>query len=187
MSRIGKKVITLPQKVQVEWKDGIITVKGPKGAMTRTVHPVFSLRKDGEKLFIKIPDDKMSSKYFRSLFGLTRTLINNMVTGVSEGFLKTLELIGTGYKVEAKGKDALVIEVGFSHKVHFPLPEGITATVGEKNLKVTIQGCDRELVGQVAANIRKLRPPEPYKGKGIRYEGEVIKLKAGKAGKAATT
>ena len=116
--------------------------------------------------------------------GLARALFSNMVTGVTTGFSKTLELVGTGYRIEPKGDRNLEIDVGFSHKVDYPLPEGITAEVGEKFLKVTIKGADKRLVGQVCAEIRRLRPPEPYKGKGIRYLGEEIRMKAGKAGKA---
>jgi large subunit ribosomal protein L6 len=185
MSRIGKKVIPIPPQVNVEWKNNELTVKGPKGSMRREIPPAFHLDKEGEKLTLKLSEDKMGDRVMRGLYGLTRTLVANMVTGVSQGFRKTLELVGTGYKVEAKGKSAIEIDVGYSHKVHFPLPDGITAKIGDKNLKVTIEGVDRELVGQVAANIRRVRPPEPYKGKGIRYEGEKIKMKAGKAGKAA--
>jgi len=185
MSRIGKKTIQVPPQVKVQLSGTSVTVTGPKGSMSKTFDPSFQIKQEGDKLTVRLPEDKLHVKYYRSLYGLTRTLINNMVHGVSKGFTKTLEIVGTGYRVEAKGKDAIEIEVGFSHKVHFPLPPGITAKIGDKNIKVTIEGYDRELVGQVAANIRKLRPPEPYKGKGIRYEGEKIRMKAGKAGKAA--
>ena len=187
MSRIGKKPIQIPKGVDVAWQDNIVTVKGPKGSLKREIDASFSLEKDGETLVVKPPQGREKDKTLKSLFGLTRTLLGCMVIGVSEGFSKTLEFVGTGYKVEAKGNNAINIEVGFSHKVDFQLPEGIEAKIGEKNLKVTIVGADKGLVGQVAANIRKLRPPEPYKGKGIRYQGEVIKIKAGKAGKAAGT
>ncbi|MFH1435203.1 MAG: 50S ribosomal protein L6 [Pseudomonadota bacterium] len=187
MSRIGKKPIKIPKGVDVAWQDNVVTVKGPKGSLTREIMAAFSLEKDGETLVVKFPRGREKDKAMKGLFGLTRTLLANMVTGVSEGFSRTLEFVGTGYKVEAKGKNAINIEVGFSHKVDFPLPEGIEARIGEKNLKVTIVGADKEVVGQVAANIRKLRPPEPYKGKGVRYQGEVIKMKAGKAGKAASS
>ena len=187
MSRIGKKPIQIPKGVDVAWKDNIVTVKGPKGSLTQKINPAFALEKEGEKLVVKYPQGREKEKAMKSLFGLTRTLLGSMVTGVTEGFSKTLEFVGTGYKVEAKGKNAINIDVGFSHKVDFPLPEGIEARIGEKNIKITIMGVDKGLVGQVAANIRKLRPPEPYKGKGIRYQGEVIKMKAGKAGKAAAS
>ncbi len=187
MSRIGKKAIEIPDKVKVEFKAGTVTVSGPKGSMSKKLHPSIQVNQEAKKLHLVLPEERYKEKHMRSLYGLYRTLVANMVKGVSTGFSRTLELVGTGYRVEAKGKDAIEIEVGFSHKVHFPLPAGITAKVGEKNLKVTIEGYDRELVGQVAANIRRLRPPEPYKGKGIRYEGERIRMKAGKAGKAAAT
>ena len=187
MSRIGKKAIHIPDKVKVEFKAGTVTVTGPKGTMSKKLHPAIQVSQEAGKLVLVLPEDRIREKHMRGLYGLYRTLVANMITGVSTGFSKTLELVGTGYRVEPKGKDAIQLEVGYSHKVLFPLPKGITAKVGEKNLRVTIEGYDRELVGQVAANIRRLRLPEPYKGKGIRYEGEKIRMKAGKAGKAATT
>jgi large subunit ribosomal protein L6 len=187
MSRIGKKAIIIPDKVKVEFKEGTVTVTGPKGSMARKLHPAIKVSQEAGKLVLALAEDKTREKHMRGLHGLYRTLVANMVTGVSTGFSRTLELVGTGYRVEARGKEAIELEVGYSHKVLFPLPAGITAKVGEKNLKVTIEGYDRELVGQVAANIRRLRLPEPYKGKGIRYEGEKIRMKAGKAGKAAAT
>jgi large subunit ribosomal protein L6 len=183
MSRIGRKPIPIPDKVKVDVKDGTVSVKGPNGTLEQAI-PV-GVVVAVEDAVMNIQLDK-GSKHLSANQGLARALIANMVTGVTEGFSKTLELVGTGYRVAASGSNALEIEVGFSHKVDFPLPEGITADVGEKNLKVTIKGADKQLVGQVAAEIRRLRPPEPYKGKGIRYVGEYIKMKAGKAGKAAT-
>jgi len=187
MSRIGKKPIPIPQGVKVELENNEIKVTGPKGTIAKRILPYFTISKSDGKLVVGVNQDYTDDKKVKGLYGLTRTIISNMVLGVSSGFRKTLELVGTGYKVEAKGKDALEFDVGYSHKVHFPLPKGISASIGEKNLKVTIEGIDKELVGQVAANIRKIRPPDSYKGKGIRYEGEKIKLKAGKAGKAATS
>lgn len=173
--------------MKVEWKENEVTVSGPKGKLVRRIDPIFNLRKDDGRLMVSPSGERLEKGETKSLYGLTRTLLENMVKGVSEGFSRTLELVGTGYKVEAKGKSAIELEVGYSHRVHFPLPEGITARVGEKNLKVTIEGIDKEVVGQVAANIREIKPPEPYKGKGIKYEGERIRRKAGKAGKAAGT
>ena len=185
MSRIGKLPVALVNGVKVGVVDGSIRVEGPKGALERKCPQEVSLQIDAERVTVVRADD---SKRARSMHGLIRSLVANMVTGVTRGFEKTLELRGTGYRVEAKGPRTLVIDVGFSHKVEFALPEGISAAVGDKNVKVTLAGSDKRLVGQVAADIRRLRPPEPYKGKGIRYEGEVVRKKAGKAGaKAATT
>ncbi len=183
MSRIGRKPIPIPDKVEVDVKGGTLHVKGPNGSLEEAIPAGVIVEVEGGEMKVDLAE---GSRHLRANHGLARSLFANMVTGVSEGFSKTLELVGTGYRVEAKGPSALEIEVGFSHKVNFPLPEGISADVGEKNLKVTIKGADKQVVGQVAANIRRLRPPEPYKGKGIRYVGEFIKIKAGKAGKAAT-
>ena len=183
MSRIGRKPIPVPDKVKVDVRDGTVNVKGPNGSLEQEIPAGIAVQVEGGELRVGMKEE---SRHLRASQGLARALIANMVTGVTTGFSKTLELVGTGYRVEAKGPGALEIEVGFSHKVNFPLPEGISADVGEKNLRVTIKGADKQLVGQVAANIRRLRPPEPYKGKGIRYAGEFIKIKAGKAGKAAT-
>ncbi len=185
MSRIGKKPITLPSGVDIEWKDGRLTVKGPLGILSRQIPLSFRIEKEGTNLIVRPVEEGIGGRSLKELYGLYRTLIANMVTGVSQGYRKTLELIGTGYKFEMKGTNILEINAGFSHKVAFPLPPGIVVRLGEKNLKVTLEGIDKEQVGQIAANIRKIRPPEPYQGKGIRYEGEKIKLKAGKAGKAA--
>ncbi len=182
MSRIGKKPVPIPEKVKVEFSEGTVTVKGPRGNLTQQVPKgIAVLVKDG-MILVQVEDPVQGLSAQR---GLVRALVANMVTGVTQGFQKTLELVGTGYRVESKGPGILEIDVGFSHKVPFPLPEGITAQVADKNVKVTILGADRQLVGQVAANIRRLRPPEPYKGKGIRYTGEVIRMKAGKTGKAS--
>ncbi len=183
MSRIGRKPIPLPDKVEVNVNGGTITVKGPNGSLEETIPTGVVVEVEGGQMHVGLQE---GSRHLRSNQGLARSLFANMVEGVTTGFSKSLELVGTGYRVEAKGPGALEIEVGFSHKVDFPLPEGISADVGEKNLKVTIKGADKQLVGQVAANIRRLRPPEPYKGKGIRYVGEFIRMKAGKAGKAAS-
>jgi large subunit ribosomal protein L6 len=183
MSRIGNKPVPLPAKVTVDVSDGLVKVKGPGGELVQVIPPGVTISVQESELNVGVQGEDRNRDANQ---GLVRALVANMVTGVTEGFAKTLEFVGTGYRVEAKGSRALEIEVGFSHKVAFPLPTGIDADVGEKNLKVTIKGADKQLVGQVAANIRKLRPPEPYKGKGIRYQGEIIRMKAGKAGKAAT-
>jgi large subunit ribosomal protein L6 len=180
MSRIGKQPVTIPPKVEVTLSaDNHLTVKGPKGQLSMQVHPTIKVKKEDGKLIVERPDDERQS---RALHGLTRALLNNMVTGVSTGFRRTLQLEGTGYRVEMKGKN-LVVYVGYSHPIEVPPPEGITFTVEERGLIFHIDGIDKQLVGQVAANIRALRPPEPYHGKGIRYKDEVIRRKAGKAGK----
>ncbi len=178
MSRIGKQPIPIPDKVQVVLEGRKITVKGPKGSLTREIHPLATVENTGKELLVKRRDDTRRS---RSIHGLTRTLVNNMVVGVSQGFSKELIVTGVGYKVEENGK-GLELHLGYSHPIEFPVPEGITARVEKKKeIKITIEGYDKELVGLVAARIRALRPPEPYKGKGIRYADEVIQRKAGKA------
>jgi large subunit ribosomal protein L6 len=183
MSRIGRKPVPIPDKVSVDVKEGTVSIKGPNGSLEQELPAGVNVSIEDGKVLVGLAE---GSRHMSANRGLARALLANMVTGVTAGFSKTLELVGTGYRIEAKGANALEIEVGFSHKVDFPLPDGISADVGEKNLKVTIKGADKQLVGQVAADIRALRPPEPYKGKGIRYLGEYIKIKAGKAGKAAT-
>jgi large subunit ribosomal protein L6 len=183
MSRIGRKLIPIPDKVKVDVGGGKVAVSGPNGSLTQDLPEGVIVAVEDGTVRVSLEE---SSSHLNARQGLVRALVANMVTGVSKGFERTLELVGTGYRVEAKGKDAIEIDVGFSHKVNFPLPVGISADVGEKNLRVTIKGADKQLVGQVAADIRSLRPPEPYKGKGIRYVGERIRMKAGKAGKAAT-
>jgi large subunit ribosomal protein L6 len=182
MSRIGKIPIAIPDKVTIDVSGDRVTVKGPLGTLEHEIPKGLVIEKEDGRAHVRSVEDH---RRLSALRGLTRAVVANMVTGVSSGFSRTLELVGTGYRVESKGKDALEIDVGFSHKVHFPLPEGISAEVGEKFLRVTIKGADKQLVGQVAADIRRLRPVEPYKGKGIRFEGEAIRMKAGKAGKAA--
>ena len=178
MSRIGKQPIPLPDGVKVEIKDGKVSVKGPKGALERELVPLVSVEADGQNVVVKPSDESRQARAFHGLF---RTLVSNMVTGVSAGFSKRLELIGVGYKVELQGQ-SLNLAVGYSHPVDFPLPEGIEAQVDRQ--RITLSGIDKEVVGQTAATIRALRPPEPYKGKGIKYVDEVIRRKAGKAGAA---
>ena len=178
MSRIGKLPITVPSGVDVAVEGQDVTVKGPKGTLTHSVvEPLTVARNDGE-VVINRPDDERSSK---ALHGLTRTLVANMVTGVTDGYQKTLEIVGVGYRVSTKGKD-LEFLVGYSHPVLVTPPEGITFAV-ESPTKFSVAGIDKQQVGQVAANIRKIRKPEPYKGKGIRYSGEHVRRKVGKAGK----
>lgn len=178
MSRIGKQPITIPAGVEVSVDGSTVTVKGPKGTLSHEVaSPITVAVEDGQVLVAR-PDDERRS---RSLHGLTRTLINNMVIGVTEGYKKQLEITGTGYRVVAKGKD-LEFSLGFSHTVPVSAPEGIEFTV-DSQTKFTVSGIDKQLVGETAARIRKLKKPEPYKGKGIHYVGEVIRRKVGKAGK----
>lgn len=179
MSRIGRLPITVPAGVEVTINGADVTVKGPKGTLSLTVSaPIVVTKEEDGTLSVTRPDDERAS---RSLHGLTRTLVANMVTGVTNGYEKALEIVGTGYRVALKGSD-LEFALGFSHPVTVPAPEGITFTV-ETPTKFRVQGIDKQKVGEVAANIRKLRKPDPYKGKGVRYEGEVIRRKAGKAGK----
>ncbi len=178
MSRIGKKPIEIPAGVDVQIEGTLVTVKGPKGTLTRNVHPNITVEKDGNVINVTRPnDDKMN----RSLHGLTRTLINNMVVGANETFKKELEVNGVGYRCEAKGQ-VLTLKIGYSHDVVMTAPEGITVEVPNPN-KIIISGPDKQMVGQFAANVREKRPPEPYKGKGIKYVDEHIRRKEGKAGK----
>jgi large subunit ribosomal protein L6 len=179
MSRIGKQPVALAQGVKVQIENNVVTVTGPKGTLSReVVNPNIRITQDDGSLVITRTDDE---KEQRSMHGLYRTLIANMVTGVSNGFTKTLEIQGVGYRVQKQGGN-LQLNVGFSHPVEVSPPAGITLDV-EGNNRILVSGIDKEQVGQVAANIRKIRPPEPYKGKGIRYQGEVVRRKAGKAGK----
>ena len=179
MSRIGRLPITIPSGVDVTIAGDQVSVKGPKGQLTLTVAAPIKVEKNEDgSLAVTRPDDERAS---RSLHGLTRTLVSNMVVGVTEGYSKTLEIVGTGYRVAAKGQD-LEMSLGFSHPVVVTAPEGIAFQV-ESPVKFSVTGIDKQKVGEVAANIRKLRKPDPYKGKGVRYEGEVIRRKAGKAGK----
>ena len=181
MSRIGKKPITIPDGVTVNISpEGQIDVKGPKGALQYTAHPLTNVVQEENELIVKI--ENADNVQERTLWGTTRSNIANLIEGVTEGFSKQLEVVGVGYKVAKKG-NAVVFNVGYSHPVEFALPEGVDADV-EKN-SVTIKGIDKALVGEVAANMRKIRKPEPYKGKGIRYSDEVVRRKVGKAaGKA---
>ena len=179
MSRVGKAPIQLPKGVSVDIDGSTVAVKGPKGALTRTLHPEMAIAIEDGVMHVTRPSD---SRQHRSLHGLTRALLNNMVTGVSAGYSKVLLIEGVGYRAEMKGKQ-LVMALGYSHPVPVDPPPGITFAVDEKTRTITITGIDRERVGQVAAEIRAWRPPEPYKGKGLRYQGEHVRRKAGKAGK----
>ncbi len=181
MSRIGRKPIEIPQGVEVKIEGTNIRVKGPKGELQWQYPPSMKVELQDGKIVVQRPDD---TKQKRALHGLTRSLIANMVRGVTEGFKKELEIVGIGYRVDLKG-NKLVLSLGYSHPVEYELPDGIKAEVDHKArpVRLTLWGIDKQLVGQVAANIRALRPPDAYKGKGIRYAGEQLKLKPGKAGK----
>jgi large subunit ribosomal protein L6 len=180
MSRIGKMPVTIPSGVDVAIDGQTVTVKGPKGSLSHTVRePITVAKGDDGSLEVKRPDDERVS---RSLHGLSRTLINNMVVGVTDGYEKKLEIVGVGYRVVSKGPSQLEFALGYSHPIVFDAPDGVTFAV-EAPTRFSVQGIDKQAVGEVAANIRKLRKPEPYKGKGIRYAGEQIRRKVGKAGK----
>ena len=178
MSRIGRLPISVPAGVDVAIDGNTVTVKGSKGELSHVVPSPISVSMDENTITVARPNDERES---RSLHGLTRTLISNMITGVTEGYKKDLEIVGTGYRVVAKGSD-LEFALGYSHPVPVTAPEGITLTVVGPT-KVTVSGIDKQQVGEVSANIRKLRKPDPYKGKGIRYAGEIVRRKVGKAGK----
>ncbi|HET8559184.1 MAG TPA: 50S ribosomal protein L6 [Marmoricola sp.] len=179
MSRIGKLPVPVPAGVDVTVEAETVTVKGPKGTLSHRVAAPITVESADGALEVKRPDDERESK---SLHGLTRTLINNMVVGVTDGYEKKLEIVGVGYRVLSKGPTQLEFQLGYSHPITFNAPEGITFTV-DGPTRLGVQGIDKQLVGEVAANIRKLRKPEPYKGKGVRYAGERIRRKVGKAGK----
>jgi len=177
MSRIGKKKVPLPGGVTVQQEDAVLRVKGPKGELSQTIHPMISLQIDSEGVLL---EKNSPSRKADALSGLTRTLIANMVKGVSEGFSRELEIVGVGYRTELSG-DSLVFQLGYSHRITFPLPEGIKAEV-PKPTQIILRGIDKSLLGLTAANIRNLRKPEPYKGKGIKYVEEHIRRKVGKSG-----
>ena len=179
MSRIGKSPIAVPSGVDVTIADGAITVKGPKGTLSRSIPGQISVRKDEATLLVERPNHERDS---RALHGLTRTLVANMVQGVTGGFVKELDIVGVGYRAEAQGPNKLRLSLGFSHPVMVDAPEGVTFEVPQPT-RIIVKGIDKETVGQVAANIRSIRKPEPYKGKGVRYLDERIIRKAGKAGK----
>jgi large subunit ribosomal protein L6 len=177
MSRIGKEPVAIPSGVELALSDGVLTVKGPKGTLTQDIHPDITVTIGDDAVTVTRPDDQREN---RALHGLVRSLIANMVVGVTEGYQRNLEIVGVGYRAAARGSNGLTIQVGYSHPVEVDAPEGIEFTVPTPT-KIEIRGTDKQAVGQVAANIRAIRKPEPYKGKGIRYEGEQVRRKAGKA------
>jgi large subunit ribosomal protein L6 len=179
MSRIGKSPIPVPSGVDVTVVARHITVKGPKGTLERDIPGEITVRQEGDDLLVERPDDERQN---RAMHGLVRSLVNNMVLGVHTEFVKELEIIGVGYRAAAQGADKLELALGFSHPVHVQAPAGVTFEVPAPN-RIVVRGIDKEAVGQVAANIRKIRKPEPYKGKGVRYLGEHVAKKAGKTGK----
>ena len=179
MSRIGKAPIPVPSGVEVSISGRQVAVKGPKGALDLEVPGEITVRQDGEEILVERPDDERVN---RAMHGLTRSLVNNMMVGVSEGFRKELQIVGVGYRCIAKGTDALELQLGFSHPVLVQAPDGISFEVPEPT-RIIVSGADKQVVGQVAADIRSYRKPEPYKGKGVRYLGEHVARKAGKAAK----
>lgn len=179
MSRIGRAPITVPSGVEITISGRNVTVKGPKGVLARSIPGDITVRQEDSTLVVERPDDE---RHNRALHGLTRSLVNNMVVGVTDGFNKDLEIVGVGYRATAKGPNQLELALGFSHPVVVDAPEGISFEVPQPT-RISVKGIDKELVGQVAANIRKVRKPEPYKGKGVRYAGERVIRKAGKAAK----
>ena len=180
MSRIGRKPINIPAGVEVKIDGSAVSVKGPKGTLSQSFNPKMEIKQEGAEVIVTRPDDQKEN---RSLHGLTRTLIHNMVVGVTEGFSKTLEVQGVGYRVQKQGKD-LVMNLGYSHQVVVSETDEIKIDVPNPNT-IVISGIDKQKVGQFAAEVREKRPPEPYKGKGIRYQGEYVRRKEGKAGKGA--
>ncbi len=179
MSRIGKAPIPLPKGVSVDLKGSTVTVKGPKGSLKQSFHPDMTIGLDENVLSVDRPSD---SRDHRSLHGLTRSLLNNMVVGVSDGFLRVLRIEGVGYRAAMEG-NTLVLNVGYSHPIYFEPEKDLSFEVEDRGKTVRVFGIDNQLVGETAARIRKTRPPEPYKGKGVRYDGEYVRRKAGKAGK----
>ncbi|HLX89356.1 MAG TPA: 50S ribosomal protein L6 [Acidimicrobiales bacterium] len=179
MSRIGRSPISLPSGVTVQVADRTVTVTGPQGSLSRALPGAISVRQEDSTLLVERPDDE---RHNRALHGLTRSLVNNMVVGVTAGFTKELEIVGVGYRAQARGPAALELALGFSHPVVVDAPDGVTFEVPVPT-RIVVKGIDKEKVGQVAADIRKIRKPEPYKGKGVRYAGERVMRKAGKAAK----
>lgn len=175
MSRIGKLPVAIPGEVTVDYREPVLTVKGPRGQLTLDVHPAMTVQVEDAQVVVRRPSD---GRTHRSLHGLTRALIANMVHGVTSGYSKTLEIVGVGYRAQKKGGE-LVLSLGYSHTIDYPEPEGITLECPRQDI-VVVHGIDKQKVGQVAAEIRSFRPPEPYKGKGVRYQGEQIRRKVGK-------
>ena len=179
MSRVGKEPITIPSGVDVTLEGRRVVVKGPNGTLAHQAPEAITVSRDGDTLVVTRPDDEREN---RALHGLTRSLVHNMVVGVSQGFSRELEIVGVGYRAQAQGPSKLELQVGFSHPVRFEAPEGVTFEVPQPT-RIVVRGADKQLVGQVAADVRKSRPPEPYKGKGIRYADERVQRKAGKSAK----
>ncbi len=177
MSRVGKQPVPIPPQVTVTLDGPTVTVTGPKGALVRTFHPAVTIAMDNGAVVVTRSFD---TNFYRALHGMTRAIIKNMVIGVTEGYVKQLEMIGVGYRGELKGKRSLMMYVGYSHPVLLTAPEGVTIQLEPKGNLITVSGTDKELVGLTADKIRSVRPPEPYKGKGIRYKGEHVRRKAGK-------
>jgi large subunit ribosomal protein L6 len=179
MSRVGKEPIAIPSGVDVTVEGRRVVVKGPNGTLAHQAPEAITVSRDGDTLVVTRPDDEREN---RALHGLTRSLVHNMVVGVSQGFSRELEIVGVGYRAQAQGPSKLELQVGFSHPVRFEAPEGVTFEVPQPT-RIVVRGADKQLVGQVAADVRKSRPPEPYKGKGIRYADERVQRKAGKSAK----
>jgi large subunit ribosomal protein L6 len=179
MSRVGKEPITIPSGVDVSLEGRRVVVKGPNGTLAHQAPEAITVSRDGDTLVVTRPDDEREN---RALHGLTRSLVQNMVVGVSQGFSRELEIVGVGYRAQSQGPSKLELQVGFSHPVRFEAPEGVTFEVPQPT-RIVVRGADKQLVGQVAADVRKSRPPEPYKGKGIRYADEHVQRKAGKSAK----
>jgi large subunit ribosomal protein L6 len=182
MSRIGRKPITVPGGVKINFKSSLVKIEGGKGKLSWDIPDGISAKLEDEKIVV---DRKNDEKRIKALHGLTRSILSNMVTGVSDGFTRTLEIVGVGYRAEPMGKDALKFHLGYSNPIEFSLPGGISAQVEERGTRVILQGIDKQVLGQTAARIRELRPPDSYKGKGVRYSDEKLKLKPGKAGAKA--
>ncbi len=184
MSRIGKLPIEIPQGVDVKIEDNVITVKGPKGELKQTLNPALTIEVEGNEIKVSRPDDERES---RAQHGLYRALIHNMVVGVSTGFKKELEIVGVGYRATNKGKDVLELALGYSHVIYMKMPPEVTVeakTERNKNPLITLESADKQLLGQICAKIRSFRKPEPYKGKGVKFVGEVIRRKSGKSAAA---
>ncbi len=182
MSRIGLKPISISPQVTITESDGVVTVKGPKGTLSLTKRPEIEMKLENNTVNFSVSDKYINTKNSSAYLGLTRSLVNNLIKGVTEGFEKKLELVGVGYRAKMAGANVVSLTLGFSHPIEFKVPEGIHIEVVD-NMNVIIKGANKYMVGQVAANIRKIRKPEPYKGKGIKYAGEVIRRKQGKSGK----
>ena len=182
MSRIGRKPIAVPDGVKISFKNGHVDVEGGKGKLNWDIPQGIDVKVEENNIMVERANDE---KKVKALHGLTRSILSNMVTGVSEGFTRTLEIVGVGYRAELVGKDTIKFNLGYSNPVEFSLPKSISAKVEERGTKLILEGIDKQIIGEIAARIRKLRPPDAYKGKGIRYEGEILRLKPGKAGAKA--